>query len=142
VKHLVSRRAGTRLRGQLSDPQSEFLNPMPPHDTMLRLDALVSHVWMVRTFIKHSEEVEDDPELNDVQRTLYDYMLALGTAWKAQDATAYLKQARKKLGKLRQATDDFTTLQPELSTHMNFQMAVTSLRHAVAAIEEILAHVD
>ena len=97
---------------------------------------------MVRTFIKHSEEVEDDPELNDVQRTLYDYMLALGTAWKAQDATAYLKQARKKLGKLRQATDDFTTLQPELSTHMNFQMAVTSLRHAVAAIEEILAHVD
>jgi len=105
---------------------------------MHRLDALLSHVWMVRTFIKHSEEVEDDPELNDVQRTLYDYMLALGTAWKEQDKAAYLKQAKKKLSKLRQATNDFAELQPEVSTHMNFQMAVRSLEQAVSEIEALL----
>jgi len=106
---------------------------------MHRLDALISHVWMVRTFIKHSEEIEDDPELNAIQRTLYDTMLALGTAWKAQDADAYIKQAKKKLNKLRQATNDFAKLQPEISTHMNFQMAVRSLEQAVGEIEQILS---
>ncbi|MCG8450112.1 MAG: amidohydrolase, partial [Pirellulales bacterium] len=64
--------------------------------------------------------------------------LALGTAWKAQDAEAYLKQAKKKLNKLRQATDDFAELQPEVSTHMSFQMAVRSLQNAVTEIEKVL----
>jgi hypothetical protein len=112
---------------------------MSAHDAMHRLDALLTHVWMVRTFIKHSEELEDDPELGEVQRVLYDYMLALGSAWKAQDADAYLKQARKKIGKLRQATDLFSELQPEVSSHTNFQMAVASLQHAVKEIEAVLA---
>ncbi len=109
-------------------------------DTMQRIDALMSHVWMVRAFIKHSEEVEEDEELREVQRTLYDIMLSLGSAWKAQDAGAYLKQAKKKLAKLRQATDDFTKIQPEVSTHMNFRMAVASLRHAAQEIESLLKH--
>ncbi len=95
---------------------------------------------MVRTFIKHSEELEDDPELNDVQRTLYDTMLALGTAWKEQDEAAYVRQAKKKLSKLRRATDDFTQLQPAVSTHMNFQMAARSLEQAVSEIEDVLAN--
>jgi hypothetical protein len=111
---------------------------MNSHDAMLRIDALVSHVWMVRTFIKHSEEVEDDPELSEIQRTLYDYMLALGSAWKAQDGQAYLKQAKKKFSKLRRATEDFTKIQLEVSTHMNFKMAVASLRLAVDEIEAVL----
>ncbi len=112
---------------------------MDSETIMQRTDALLSHVWMVRAFIKHSEEVEDDPELSEVQRTLYDYMLALGSAWQAQDAEAYLRQARKKLAKLRKATNDFAKIQPEVSSHMNFKMAVNSLQNAVAAIEEVLA---
>ena len=87
---------------------------------------------------RRQTQLEEDPERSDVQRTLYDYMLALGSAWKAQDEESYIKQAKKKLGKLRQATDDFAQLQPEISTHMNFQMAVRSLQFAVAEIEEIL----
>jgi len=112
---------------------------MTSYETMHRVDALLSHVWMVRTFIKHSEELEEDEELGDVQRSLYDYMLALGTAWKAQDAEAYLKQAKKKLGKLRGACQQFAELQPEVSTHTNFQMAVASLQQAVKEIEAALA---
>lgn len=112
--------------------------PATPHEIMHQVDELLSHVWMVRAFIKHSEEIEDDPELSDVQRTLYDYMLSLGTAWKEQDAEAYIKQAKKKLRKLRQATTEFEELQPEVSTHMNFQMAVRSLKNAVDEIEKIL----
>ena len=112
---------------------------MLPYDAMHRIDALLTHVWMVRTFIKHSEELEEDEDLGDVHRTLYDYMHALGTAWKAQDAVAYLKQVRKKIAKLRGATDQFAQLQPEVSTHTNFQMALASLQHAVQEIEAVLA---
>ena len=107
---------------------------MTENERMHRIDTLVSHVWMVRTFLKHSEEAEEDDELRDVVRDLYDYMLSLGTAWKEQDAEAYLKMAKKKLRRLREAVDLFAEIQPEISTHMNFQMARRSLE---AAVEEI-----
>lgn len=107
-------------------------------EAMHRLDALASHVWMVRTFLKHSEEAEDDDELMEIVRTLYDYCLALGPAWTAQDSDEYLKVVGKKLGRLREAGDDFAQLQPQLSDHMNFKMAVRSLATAVGEIERVL----
>jgi hypothetical protein len=111
---------------------------MTPDDAMRRLDALLSHVWVVRTFVKHSEEAEDDEELMEVVRVLYDYCLSLGPAWNAQDAAEYLKLAHKKLARLRQATADFARLQPEVSVHTNFKMAVVSLQTAVDDIARVL----
>lgn len=111
---------------------------MSPLETMQRLEALLTHVWMVRTFIKHSEEAEEDDELKEIQQVLYDYMLALGTAWKDQDTDAYLHQAHKKLTRLVRATEQFAEIQPEVSSHMNYQMAVRSLQAAVGEISEIL----
>ena len=35
---------------------------MSPLETMQRLESLLTHVWMVRTFIKHSEEAEEDED--------------------------------------------------------------------------------
>lgn len=112
---------------------------MSPDDAMRRIDALLSHVWVVRTFVKHSEEAEDDDELMEVVRTLYDYSLALGSAWNAQDSAEYLKLARKKLAQLRHATARFAELQPQVSDHTNFKMAVRSLTTAVDDIGQILA---
>lgn len=106
---------------------------------MRRVDALFSHVWMVRTFVKHSEEAAEDDELAEVHRDLYDVMLALGAAVQANDPDAYFKQLRKKLAKLQRATQSFTELQPEISTHTNFQMAARSLR---TAVEEIVSITD
>ena len=114
---------------------------MTPLEAMQRIDTLLSHVWMVRTFIKHSDEAAQDEELSEVHRTLYDFMLALGKPWEQQDAAGYLKQAQKKLSRLRKATDLFLEVQPELSAHTNFQMAARSLLAAVAEIEEIIQHV-
>lgn len=111
---------------------------MTPDDKMHRIDDLLSHVWVVRTFIKHSEEAEEDEDLRAVQRDLYDYMLALGSAWKAKDADAYLKQAKKKFHRLRTADEQFVDLQPEVSTHTNYQMARQSLSVAVKEIGKLL----
>jgi hypothetical protein len=111
---------------------------MTDDDRMRRIDELLSHVWMVRTFVKHSDEATDDDELKDVVRELYDYALALGGPWKEQNAADYLKQARKKLAKLRAAAATFAEIQSEVSTHTNFQMAVVSLNTAVREIGTIL----
>jgi len=104
-------------------------------EKMHAIDELFSHVWMVRTFLKHSEEVEDDDELRSVHRTLYDVMLALGGPLRDQDAGAYFKQLDKKLSRLKQATELFVEIQPEVSSHTNFQMAAQSLAATVRQIE-------
>lgn len=112
---------------------------MTSDDSMRRIDRLLSHVWMVRAFLKHSEEAQEDDELAEVHRDLYDYMLALGAPLQAQDAASYLKLAKKKLGKLLGATERFREIQPEVSQHTNFQMAVLSLTSAVEEVRAILS---
>ncbi len=103
-----------------------------------RIDAELSHVWMVRTFLKHSEEAEEDDELLEVHRILYDYMLALGPPFREGDYEKYLKQAKKKLKKLIAAKDLFLEIQPEISSHTNFQMAAQSLEISVEKIDRLL----
>lgn len=112
---------------------------MTAHEAMQELDELLSHVWMVRTFLKHSEEAAEDEDVRDVHRALYDYALALGAPLKAGDAKTYLKTASKKLSKLKKAVALFREIQPEVSTHTNFQMAAISLRKSVTGIETVLA---
>jgi hypothetical protein len=112
---------------------------MTADEAMRRIDTLLAHVWMVRAFLKHSDEATEDEELCEVHRMLYDYMLALGEPLKANDAAAYLKQARKKYAKLKQATETFAQIQPEVSAHTNFQMAAQSL---TAAVNEVAAVLD
>lgn len=112
---------------------------MSADEAMKRIDTLLAHVWMVRTFLKHSEEAADDDELAEVHRELYDYMLALGGPFKQGDSAMYLTMAKKKFSKLRRATDKFAEIQPEVSSHTNFQMAAQSLTAAVNEIGELLA---
>lgn len=111
---------------------------MNDEEKVRRIDELCSHVWMVRTFLKHSEEAEEDDELREVHRTLYDYMLALGGPLREGDHAKYLKQAKKKLRKLKAANELFQEIQPEISSHTNFQMAATSLNLAVAKIANLV----
>ena len=105
---------------------------------MLEIDGWLSHIWMVRAFLKHSDEAADDEELAEVHRGLYDFMLALGPSLDANDSNRYLRIARKKRSKLRAAAESFRALQPEISGHMNFRMAAKSLTLAVAKVESLL----
>ncbi len=111
---------------------------LSPQDLMRAVDAQIAHVWMVRTFLKHCDESAEDEELASVHRDLYDFMLALGPALDADDGEAYVKMAKKKLRRLRRATELFQEIQPEVSGHMNFRMAAQSLQLAEEKIVQLL----
>ena len=110
-------------------------------DDMSRVKAIdteVAHVWMIRTFLKHADESEDDPDLRDIVRDLYDFILAVGPVDEVDDPAKYLKMAKKKISKLRKATELYEEIQPEVSGHTNFVMAARSLRTAVDRITAIV----
>lgn len=107
--------------------------------TMAAIDDAISHLWMVRTFLKHSDEAAEDEELASVHRDLYDFMLALGPSLESGDAEAYMRLAKKKITKLKQAVELFLEIQPEVSTHTNYKMAARSLRLAADNIMDLVA---
>ena len=102
-----------------------------------RCQTILAHAWMVRTFVKHSPEVEEFPELMEIVRTVFDLSRALET--RVTDAAGYLHMLKKKIGKLRKAADKFRHDAPLASTHTNFQQAVVSIDACVAELEEVLA---
>lgn len=101
-----------------------------------RCQQVMAHAWMVRTFIKHSEEAEDFPELMDIVRAVFDTSRALET--RTHDPHAYLQMLRKKIGKLRTAAAQFRHNAAEASSHTNFQQAVVSMDACVAELEHLL----
>ncbi len=100
----------------------------------------MAHAWMVRTFIKHCDEVEDYPELMGIVRAVFDMSRAIET--KADDPAVYFKFVRKKLGKLRKAAEQFQKDAWGASTHTNFQQAVTSILYSTEQMESLLAQAD
>jgi hypothetical protein len=97
----------------------------------------MAHAWMVRTFVKHSEEAEEYPELHDLVRTVFDVSRALET--RLDDPAKYLHILRKKVGKLGRAADKFRGEVAEISEHTNFKQAVISMDACVADLRELLA---
>ena len=93
---------------------------------------------MIRTFLKHADESEDDEDLRDIVRDLYDFILAVGPIDEVEDPATYLKMAKKKHSRLRKATELYEEIQPEVSGHTNFVMAAKSLRIAVDRIAEAI----
>ena len=122
----------------MNDPKPKELTELSDEQRVALIDDLLSHVWMVRAFLKHCEEAEEDDDILDVHRGLYDYMLALGGPLDAGDHAKYLKTAKKKLKRLKAANELFTEVQPEVSSHTNFKMAAQSLRIAVAQVVKLI----
>ncbi len=117
-------------------------DPIPPSQKMTpaaavqRCQDLFAHAWMVRTFVKHSPEVEDFPELMAVARTVFDISLSLES--RIGDPPAYFRQLGKKFRKLREATEQFRIDAPVASDHTNFRMAVQSMEACVRELEVML----
>jgi len=96
----------------------------------------MAHAWMVRTFVKHSDEVEQFPELMQLVRTVFDTARALET--RVGDPPGYLRMLQKKLGKLQRASHQFAQDAPQASTHTNYVQAVVSMRAAVDRLSWLL----
>lgn len=115
---------------------------MPPQEAMERLNTILAHAWMVRTFLKHADEIQDDEEMLEVPRMIFDYVRAVEPSAQRQDVKEYLHRARGKLPKLRRVAELFAREHARISDHTNFQMAALSLTGCVRQIEEILASVS
>jgi len=108
-----------------------------PEEIVARCQSVMAHAWMVRTFVKHSEEAEDFPEIMGIARSVFDLSLALES--RINEPADYFKMLRKKLGKLKKAVEQFEQDAPLASTHTNFQQAVHSINTCHADLEELLA---
>ncbi len=114
---------------------------MSPADAVPRLYTVLAHAWMVRTFLKHADEIQDDADMLEVPRTLFDCIRAVEPARERGDAREFLHRLRGKLPKLRRAAEYFEQNYRRFSDHTNFQMAALSLAGCVARLEEVLAEV-
>ena len=112
------------------------MSTMTPEQIVERAQKIMANAWMVRTFIKHSEEAEDFPELMGIVRAVFDISRALETA--VDNPQKYLKMLRKKLGKLRTAAGQFRIDAMEASTHTNFVQAVAAIEFNIDELQELL----
>lgn len=107
-----------------------------------RLQFVLAHLWMIRNFLKHADEVQEDEEMLDVHRLLYDSIRAVEPAFQRGDWAEYLRRLRGKLGKLRKSAEFFAREYKRVSPHTNFEMAAISYTGAVRQMEEIFARVE
>ncbi len=114
---------------------------MSPEEAMERINTILAHAWMVRNFLKHAEELQDDEEMLEVHRMIFDYIRAVEPSYQGKDAQEYLRRASGKLPKLRRVADLFEREYRRISVHTNFEMAARSLSGCVRQIAEILAAV-
>lgn len=105
-----------------------------------RCQKIMAHAWMIRTFIKHCDEVEDYPDLNEMARTIFDTFRALET--QVNDPASYFKVVRKKVGKLKSAAVQYQKDAWHASTHTNFQQSAISALFIAQQLAELLAEAE
>ncbi len=110
---------------------------LTPQELVNRCQEVLAHAWMVRTFVKHSDEVESFPELMQVVRTVFDVSRSLES--RVAEPSAYFRQLRKKFRRLREAADQFRHDAPVASDHTNFKQAVISMDACISELERLLA---
>jgi len=111
---------------------------MQPEAAMERINDLLAHAWMVRTFLKHADEIQEDEELLQVHRMIFDYIRALEPSYQKRDAGEYLRRAKGKLPKLRRVAELLAAEFKRVSDHTNFVMASASLTACVREMESTL----
>ena len=114
---------------------------MSPAEAVDRLNVLLAHLWMVRTFLKHADEVMEDEQLVEIPRLLYDSTRAVEPAYLAGDHATYLRRLKGKLPKLKRGAELFAREYKRVSAHTNFEMASLSFSGAVRQLEEVFGSI-
>ena len=78
-------------RSHFATPQAA--RTMTPETAMDRINTLLAHAWMVCAFLKHADEVQEDAEMMEVHRMIFDYCRAVEPAYQRRDAAEYLHRA-------------------------------------------------
>ena len=112
---------------------------MTPEQAVSELNVVLAHLWMVRTFLKHAPEIEEDEVMLDVPRTLFDSIRAVEPARERGDYAEYLRRLKGKLPKIQRVAELLEREHKRVSDHTNFQMASASLTGAVRQMEKIFA---
>jgi hypothetical protein len=112
---------------------------MTPEQAASKLDVILAHLWMVRTFLKHAPEIEEDVVMLEVPRTLFDSIRAVEPARERGDLTDFLRRLEGKLPKIRRVAELLQREHKRVSDHTNFQVAAKSLTGAVMQMEEVFA---
>ncbi|MFM8271292.1 MAG: hypothetical protein ACKODX_03065 [Gemmata sp.] len=115
---------------------------MSPAEAVARLNTVLAHAWMIRTFLKHADEIQSDEGMLDVPRTLYDSIRAVEPALQRGDHADFLRRLKGKLPRLRRAAEHFRDHFKEFSPHTNYEMASLSLLGVVQHLEDVFARVD
>jgi hypothetical protein len=115
---------------------------MSPAEAVDRLNVLLAHLWMVRTYLKHADEVMEDEQLVEIPRLLYDSIRAVEPAFLAGDHDTYLRRLKGKLSKLKRGAELYAREYKRVSAHTNFEMASISLTGAVRQMEEVFASIQ
>lgn len=114
---------------------------MTPEDAVARLNTILAHAWMIRTFLKHAEEIQESAEMLAVPRTLFDTIRAVEPARERGDVPEFLRRLKGKVSKVRRVAHYFRDHYREYSPHTNFEMASLSLLGVVSELEEVFAKV-
>jgi len=115
---------------------------MTPQEAVERLNIVLAHAWMIRTFLKHADEIQEEAEFLEVPRLLFDSIRAVEPAFERGDVKEYLRRLKGKLPKIRRAAEFFAREHANISAHTNFAMASLSLNGVVRQMEEIFAAVQ
>jgi hypothetical protein len=115
---------------------------MTNEEAVEHLNLVLAHAWMVRNFLKHADEAQEDEAMLDVHRTIFDSIRAVEPSRERGDHKEYLRRMQGKLPKLRRVAELLAREYPRISTHTNFEMASLSLAGVVRHIEEILTAVQ
>jgi hypothetical protein len=105
-----------------------------------RSQNVMAHAWMIRTFIKHCDEVEDFPELNEMARTIFDVFRAVET--QVDDPVSYFRTVRKKLSRLQAAAVQFQKDAWHASTHTNFQQCAIAAQFLGQQLAELVTDAE
>jgi hypothetical protein len=112
---------------------------MTPAEAVDRLNVQLAHLWMIRTFLKHADEVMEDEQLVEIPRLLYDSIRAVEPAFLKADHGTFLRRLKGKLPKLSKGAELFAAEYKRVSAHTNFEMAALSFRGAVQQMDEVFA---
>lgn len=109
-------------------------------DRVRRCQDVLAHAWMVRTFVKHSDEAEEFPELVPLPRAVFDLCRAVEHL--VDQPEQYLRILRKKLTRFSKAIAQFSQDVPRISIHTNFQQAVISIAACLRQLRELTDGLD